>query len=66
MMHMRGNPTTMQQPQNTQYAGDVCAAVGQELQARCQTACQAGIAPWRLILDPGKPLTCLGCMKELR
>ena len=64
LMHMRGTPATMQQPQHTQYAGDVCAAVGQELQDRCQAACQAGIAPWRLVLDPGEcSLTeaCEGC-----
>ena len=54
LMHMRGNPTTMQQPQHTQYQGDVCAQVGQELQAACHAACQAGIPPWRLILDPGE------------
>lgn len=51
-MHMRGDPATMQQPRNLAYR-DVCTDVGHELEASCEAACAAGIAPWRLILDPG-------------
>ena len=52
LMHMRGDPTTMQQPQHTTYA-DTCADVGRELQAAAHNALAAGIEPWSLILDPG-------------
>ena len=50
LMHMRGDPTTMQQL--TTYS-DTCVEVGQELQAQAQAALDAGIEPWRIILDPG-------------
>ena len=50
LMHMRGNPKTMQQL--TQYT-DTCLEVGQELQAQADAAITAGIEPWRIILDPG-------------
>ena len=49
-MHMRGDPSTMQQL--TQYT-DTCLEVGQEMQVQAQAAMDAGIEPWRIILDPG-------------
>ena len=53
LMHMRGDPTTMQQPHHTTY-NDTCADVGRELQAAADRAIAAGIEPWSLVLDPGK------------
>lgn len=50
LMHMRGDPTTMQSL--TDYT-DTCLQVGQELQAQAEAAMAAGIEPWRIILDPG-------------
>ena len=50
LMHMRGTPETMQQ--YTQYE-DTCREVGQEMQQQAQKAIDAGIQPWRIILDPG-------------
>ena len=50
LMHMRGDPTTMQQL--THYT-DTCLEVGQELQGQAQAALDAGIEPWRIIIDPG-------------
>lgn len=52
LMHMRGDPTTMQQRRHTHYT-NVAADVGQELQAAADRAMAAGIEPWSLILDPG-------------
>ena len=52
MMHMRGDPSTMQSAENTAYE-DVCADVGRELQATADAAMRAGIEPWRIIPDPG-------------
>lgn len=52
MAHMRGDPTTMVQPEYTAY-GDVATEVGLELQAQAELALAAGIEPWRIILDPG-------------
>ena len=49
-MHMRGDPSTMQSM--TQYT-DTCLEVGQEMQVQAQAAMDAGIEPWRIILDPG-------------
>ena len=51
LMHMRGTPQTMQQL--TQYE-DTCRNVGQEMQQQAQKAIDAGIDPWRIILDPGE------------
>lgn len=51
LMHMRGDPKTMQRM--TDYT-DTCLEVGQELQAQAEAAMHAGIEPWRIILDPGK------------
>ena len=50
LMHMRGNPKTMQRLAD--YT-DTCLEVGQELQAQAEAAMAAGIEPWRIILDPG-------------
>ncbi|KAK9843394.1 hypothetical protein WJX81_000282 [Elliptochloris bilobata] len=52
LMHMRGDPATMQAPEHTAYA-DVCAEVGAELQTAAERAIAAGIEPWRIVLDPG-------------
>lgn len=52
LMHMRGTPKTMQQPQHTTY-DCVWVDVGTALHARAQQAIQAGIKTWNLILDPG-------------
>ena len=56
LMHMRGNPTTMQQKHHITYS-NVCNEVGQELQAAAEHAQEAGIEPWRIILDPGGMLS---------
>lgn len=50
LMHMQGNPATMQD--NPQYA-DVVAQVRAFFQERVQAAVQAGIDPQRICLDPG-------------
>ncbi|MDO4817217.1 MAG: dihydropteroate synthase [Akkermansia sp.] len=50
LMHMQGNPATMQD--NPQYA-DVAAQVRAFFQERVQAAGQAGIDPQRICLDPG-------------
>ena len=55
LMHMRGDPGTMQRREHTSY-GDVCADVGRELQRSADAACSSGIEPWRLVLDPGRVL----------
>jgi len=52
LMHMRGDPSSMQSHDNTTYA-DVCGDVGRELQRTAEAATSSGIEPWRLILDPG-------------
>lgn len=52
MMHMRGDPTTMQSKDNTSY-GNVCEEVGLELSAQVERAEAAGIPAWRIITDPG-------------
>jgi dihydropteroate synthase len=50
VMHMQGSPRTMQQ--DPQY-GDVVAEVRDFLHARAEACIEAGIAPERVILDPG-------------
>lgn len=50
LMHMQGNPRTMQQ--DPQY-GDVVAEVRTFLQGRVEAATRAGIANERIVLDPG-------------
>ena len=56
LMHMRGDPTTMQLPANTEYPLGTVEGVADELRAAADRAMAAGIEPWRLILDPGEPL----------
>ncbi|CAD7699160.1 unnamed protein product [Ostreobium quekettii] len=52
MMHMRGNPQTMQQEENTTYR-DICKEVGEELQCSVEAAMSTGVLGWNVILDPG-------------
>ncbi|KAK6921887.1 Pterin-binding domain [Dillenia turbinata] len=52
VMHMRGDPTTMQNNENVQYE-NVCEEVASELYARVSEAELAGIPAWRIIVDPG-------------
>ncbi len=53
-MHSRGDPSTMQLPENTRYAsGDVCAEIASESASSAFKAVRAGIEPWRLWTDPG-------------
>lgn len=56
VMHMRGDPTTMQLRQNTTYS-HVIKDVAQELGLAAQRALDAGVEPCCLILDPGVPST---------
>ncbi|KAI9074164.1 hypothetical protein K1719_043879 [Acacia pycnantha] len=51
-MHMRGDPSTMQNTENLQY-DNVCEQVGSELYSRVQEAELSGIPAWRIIIDPG-------------
>ncbi|KAI9168674.1 hypothetical protein LWI28_000267 [Acer negundo] len=51
-MHMRGDPSTMQNDENLQY-DDVCGQVASELYSRVRDAELAGIPAWRIIIDPG-------------
>mmetsp|Transcript_35557 Transcript_35557/g.89659 ORF Transcript_35557/g.89659 Transcript_35557/m.89659 type:complete len:215 (-) Transcript_35557:293-937(-) len=52
MMHMRGNPRTMQSESNTTY-GDVVDTVARELNNSMEAAVAAGVPSWRIIADPG-------------
>ncbi|XP_027098087.1 folate synthesis bifunctional protein, mitochondrial isoform X1 [Coffea arabica] len=51
-MHMRGDPSTMQNSGNLQYS-DVCKEVASELYTRVRDAELSGIPSWRIIIDPG-------------
>ncbi|KAJ9707746.1 hypothetical protein PVL29_000019 [Vitis rotundifolia] len=51
-MHMRGNPSTMQNSKNLQY-DNVCEQVASELYLRVRDAELSGIPAWRIIIDPG-------------
>ncbi|XP_076889913.1 folate synthesis bifunctional protein, mitochondrial-like [Bidens hawaiensis] len=51
-MHMRGDPSTMQNSENLKY-DDVCKQVGDELYERVSAAELSGLPAWRIILDPG-------------
>lgn len=51
LMHMRGNPETMNSLAN--YDGDLIEIVGRELSARVDEALRAGIRRWNILLDPG-------------
>lgn len=52
IMHMRGDPSTMQSEKNLQY-GDVCQEVASELYTQLREAELSGIPLWRIVLDPG-------------
>eukprot|EP00798_Chlamydomonas_sp_ICE-L_P001402 gene1402-32772_t len=52
LMHMRGNPTTMQSEEHTAYHS-VWRDVGTELQSAAERAMAAGVPAWNIILDPG-------------
>lgn len=62
LMHMRGDPTTMQLPANTDYPLGTIEGVADELRAAAGRAISAGIEPWRLILDPGEPSVSSGML----
>ncbi|KAI9839257.1 MAG: hypothetical protein M1819_003251 [Sarea resinae] len=51
LSHMRGDPSSM--TTLTQYPGGLLATIASELRARVAAAQDAGIARWRLLLDPG-------------
>ncbi|KXL51063.1 MAG: hypothetical protein FE78DRAFT_136594 [Acidomyces sp. 'richmondensis'] len=53
MMHMRGNPHTMQSESNTTYPNGLIPTITSELLSRLDAAQAAGIRRWRIILDPG-------------
>uniref|UniRef100_A0A1D1XQW6 Folic acid synthesis protein fol1 n=1 Tax=Anthurium amnicola TaxID=1678845 RepID=A0A1D1XQW6_9ARAE len=52
VMHMRGEPSTMQISENTRYR-NVCSEVATELHGRINEAELSGIPAWRMIIDPG-------------
>ncbi len=54
LMHMRGDPSSMQSERNTRYNGSVWGDVAKELQAAAGLAMRTGIPAWNIILDPGK------------
>lgn len=51
-MHMRGDPSTMQNSENLMY-DNVCKQIASELYSRVREAELAGIPAWRIIVDPG-------------
>lgn len=51
-MHMRGDPSTMQNKENLEY-DDVCNQVATELYSRLRDAELSGVPAWRIIIDPG-------------
>ncbi|KAL5553601.1 hypothetical protein UlMin_041002 [Ulmus minor] len=51
-MHMRGDPSTMQNSENLQY-DNVCQQVASEIYSRVRDAELSGIPAWRTIIDPG-------------
>lgn len=53
MMHMRGTPATMQNPENCTYGDGVVSTVKKEMYGRIVLAIEAGIRKWRIITDPG-------------
>ncbi|MFM7718011.1 MAG: dihydropteroate synthase [Actinomycetota bacterium] len=74
LMHMRGDPRTMQ---DAPTYGDVVAEVKEYLRERVETAVFAGVAPEQLAIDPGigfgkdldhnlRLLRCLGAFADLR
>ncbi|CAN6219519.1 unnamed protein product [Urochloa humidicola] len=52
VMHMRGDPSTMQSEQNLHY-DDLCREVASELYIQVREAELSGIPLWRIVLDPG-------------
>ena len=52
LMHMRGTPQTMQNPEHLRYS-DVCAEVADCLNHAFERAVAAGISPDSILLDPG-------------
>jgi dihydropteroate synthase len=53
MMHMRGTPATMQNPENCEYPGGLGFNMSKELLKQVDDAMEAGVRRWRLIIDPG-------------
>lgn len=53
MMHMRGTPATMQDPENCVYEDGVHSGVARELYLRTTLAIESGIRKWRILIDPG-------------
>lgn len=53
MMHMRGTPATMMNPDNCNYDKGLIHTIHEELQRRVHEAQIAGIRRWRIVLDPG-------------
>ncbi|KAL0358204.1 UNVERIFIED_CONTAM: Folate synthesis bifunctional protein, mitochondrial [Sesamum calycinum] len=51
-MHMRGDPSTMQNHENLAY-NNVCVDVASELYMHVRDAELSGIPAWRIIIDPG-------------
>ncbi len=51
LMHMRGDPRTMQR--DTDYGGDLVEVIADGLDALVERAVEAGVARERLIVDPG-------------
>ncbi|KAH8050801.1 2-amino-4-hydroxy-6-hydroxymethyldihydropteridine diphosphokinase [Aureococcus anophagefferens] len=52
LMHMRGTPLTMADPSSASPGG-VVDGVAAELRDRVAAAAAAGVAPWRVLVDPG-------------
>ncbi|RLN34421.1 folate synthesis bifunctional protein, mitochondrial-like [Panicum miliaceum] len=52
VMHMRGDPSTMQSDENLQY-DDIHIDIASELSAKVREAELSGIPLWRIVLDPG-------------
>jgi dihydropteroate synthase len=53
MMHMRGTPATMQNPENCTYSSSLHNEMRNELGRRVAIAVAFGVRKWRIILDPG-------------
>ncbi|KAL5179283.1 Folate synthesis bifunctional protein, mitochondrial [Glycine soja] len=51
-MHMRGDPSTMQNSENLKY-DNVCEEISSELYSRVREAEMSGIPGWRIMIDPG-------------
>jgi len=53
VMHVRGDPNSMQSAKNTTYDGHICDEVGDGLLVTARRCVEYGIEPWRLWIDPG-------------